>query len=54
MEMKRAKVELPPIYARLEYVLEAKLESITSVLDSDRQVDGLLVKNVFRLQQDLT
>ena len=54
MEMKRAKIELPPIYARLEDIPEAKVESIIPVIHLDGQVDELLVNNVFRVQQDLT
>ena len=54
MEMKCAKVAWPPIYARLEALPGAIVKSMIPVLRTDRQVDELLVKNVFKVQQEPT
>ena len=47
-------VELPCIYARPEGLPGAIVKSMIPVLHPDGQVDELLVKNVFRVEQELT
>ena len=51
--MKRAKVEWPCIHAGLEDLPGAIVKSMIPVLHADGQVDELLVKNVFKVQQEL-
>ena len=45
-EIKRVKVEWPPLYARLEDLPGDKVERMIPVLHLDGQVDELFVKNL--------
>ena len=53
MGMKRAESEWPRINAIVEDLRGAIVESIIPILHPDGQVDELLVKNVFEVQQAL-
>ena len=54
MEMTRAKVEWPRIYARMEALPGALEKSMILVVHPNGQVDVLLVNSVFKLQHELT
>ena len=53
MEMKPAEVEWPRIYTTVEDLRGAILERMIPILHPDGQVNELLVKNVFEVQQAL-
>ena len=53
MEMKRGKVEWPRIRSRVKHLHGVVLECMSHVLHPDGDVDELLVKNVFKVQQEL-
>ena len=52
MEMKRVKVEWPCIHTRVEDLQGAIVKSMIPILHADRQLDELLVKNVFKVQKE--
>ena len=53
MEMKRVNVELPCIHARVNDIRGAIVTSLIQELHPGGQLDELLVKNVFKVQQEL-
>ena len=53
MEMKRGKVEWPRIQSRVKHLHRVVLDCMSHVLHPDGHVDELLVKSIFKVQQEL-